>query len=531
MQLADIPELIGQVEHHIPEQADNPIIAGPIIAGPIIAGLTSDSRIVRPGFLFAALPGTITDGRAFVQAAKASGALAILTKTGSSTNWPEIRTIGLPIFETDNPRQVLARLAAHFYPTQPTQLAAVTGTNGKTSVAAFTAQILSHQSIPAACIGTLGVMIATQSDATQSGTRLTKWTDWDTIPTLTTLDPVTLHAVLARLADTGIRAACLEASSHGLDQYRLDGVRLQAAGFTHLSRDHLDYHGDMAQYFAAKLRLFAEILPSDGVIVLNMADPYSRELDALARKRGQKVLHVFGHPESSTFLASSFLDQAFLDNSLRLIKAKQNHTGWELELELFGIMNRVDLPLFGHFQIDNALLAVGLAIGCGMEPDQAIKALATLKPVPGRLELCARLPNDGLIFVDYAHTPDALRVLLGALRSHCRGRLIVVFGAGGDRDRGKRLEMGQVCDRFADQIIVTDDNPRHEDPAAIRAEILAGCPDAQEYSSRSAAISYAINQMRASDILVIAGKGHEQGQIIGDHVLPFDDRLMVKNLL
>ncbi len=453
-----------------------------------IRGLAADSRKVAPGFLFAALPGSRADGRAFIDQAVAQGAVAVLAPTGTA-----LRSYDRPVqLITDgNPRRRLALMAARFYGRQPSVVAAVTGTNGKTSVASFTRQIWQRLGRTAASLGTLGLS-PPHADAPQS---------------LTTPDPIELHRCLAGLADDGIECLVMEASSHGLDQYRLDGVRVSAAAFTNLTRDHLDYHGGMAAYGQAKLRLFGELLAADGTAVINADLPFGEEVRAVCRRRGIRIIG-YGIAESD----------------LRLIGQEPTEHGQRLLLDVFGLASAVDLPLAGTFQAANVLAALGLAVATGAEPRQALAALALLEGVSGRLELVGRTRRGGLVYVDYAHTPDALQTVLSALRPHARNHLWVAFGCGGDRDRGKRPLMGEIAARLADRVIVTDDNPRSEDAAAIRRAILAAAPNAQEIADRGEAIATAVATLGPGDVLVIAGKGHESGQIVGDRILPFVDR-------
>ncbi|WP_417629377.1 UDP-N-acetylmuramoyl-L-alanyl-D-glutamate--2,6-diaminopimelate ligase [Phaeospirillum tilakii] len=462
-----------------------PGVSGP---DPIILGLTADSRAVRPGFLFAALPGSRQDGRDFIPAALASGAVALLVPAGHAVaDLPP----GVALIHSPNPRRRLALLAAAFAGAQPETMVAVTGTNGKTSTAWFFRRIMAGLGHPAAAIGTLGV-IADGWDEAKGG--------------MTTPDPVELHRILARLAGLGVTHASLEASSHGLDQERLDGVRLKAAAFTNLTRDHLDYHRDMEAYAAAKRRLFTELLPGDGVAVIDMDGDWSPYFAAAARARGLRLITTGAAGED-----------------IRLIEATPTPTGQTLRLGLFGREVSVALPLAGRFQAHNALSALGLAVAIGAEPARALAALERLDGVPGRLQRVAARANGAAIYVDYAHTPDALETVLRALRPHATGRLVALFGCGGDRDPGKRGLMGSIAGRLADRVLITDDNPRGEDPARIRSAILAGCLGGIEIADRRAAIGTAVAGLEAGDLLVIAGKGHETGQIVGDQVLPFDD--------
>jgi UDP-N-acetylmuramoyl-L-alanyl-D-glutamate--2,6-diaminopimelate ligase len=453
-----------------------------------ICGLAVDSRKVAPGFLFAALPGTRTDGRAFIDQAVAQGAVAILAPPGTA-----LKSYDRPVrlVTDENPRRRLALMAAAFYGRQPATVAAVTGTNGKTSAASFTRQIWQGLGRTAASLGTLGLS-PPRADAPQS---------------LTTPDPIELHRCLAALADDGVECLVMEASSHGLDQYRLDGVRVTAAAFTNLTRDHLDYHGGMAAYGQAKLRLFGELLAADGTAVINADAPFGDEVHAVCRRRKIRTI-TYGVAESD----------------LRLMGQEPTEHGQRLLLDVFGQASAVDLPLAGTFQAANVLTALGLAIATGADPRKAVATLGALEGVSGRLELVARSKRGGQIYVDYAHTPDALETVLTALRPHTRAQLSVVFGCGGDRDRGKRPLMGEIANRLADRAIVTDDNPRSEDAAAIRREILAAAPNAQEIADRGEAIAKAVAALGPGDVLIIAGKGHESGQIVGDRVHPFVDR-------
>jgi len=451
-----------------------------------IAGLTADSRAVRPGFLFAALVGTKADGRAFVPAALAAGASAILAPEGSRLDLPE----EVVLITDPNPRRRLARLAAAFHGRQPETMVAVTGTNGKTSTAMFYRRIMDGLGGRAAAVGTLGIIAE----------------GWDNAGGLTTPDPSALHADLARLAAFGITHACLEASSHGLDQYRLDGVRLRAAAFTNLTRDHLDYHGDMDAYAAAKLRLFTEVLPEGATAVINMDSAAAPRFAEACARRG---LTLIGYGKAGA--------------QLRLVEARATASGQTLRLEVEGRAVTVQLPLAGLFQAYNALAALGLALASGADRDRALAALATLDGVPGRLQKVAERANGAVLYVDYAHTPDALETVLAALKPHAARRLVVVFGCGGDRDPGKRPQMGAIACRLADAMIVTDDNPRSEDPAAIRDAVLGACCGAIEIGDRREAIRTAVAGLQSGDVLVIAGKGHERGQTVGAVTHPFDD--------
>ena len=434
------------------------------------------------------------DGRAFIAEAVARGAAAVLAPEG--TEWPD-GVPGRPFLRDAQPRRRLAQIAAALAGAEPETVVAVTGTNGKTSTVEFLRQIWALAGLKAASLGTLGL----RAPGFAPG------------PGLTTPDPEALAATLAALAHEGVQHAALEASSHGLDQCRLDGVRLAAAAFTNLTRDHLDYHGTTERYREAKLRLFAELLPPGAPALASTAlDPVSMAaLRDIAARRG---------------LALGTVGEA--GSAIRLLRATPLPDGQELAVEAAGTLRRVFLKLPGRFQADNALLAAALAGATGIAG--VFDHLGGLTGVRGRMELAAVLPNGAAVYVDYAHTPDALERLLAALRPHTRGRLHVVFGAGGDRDPGKRKLMGAAAARLADVVVVTDDNPRSEDPAAIRAAVLAGCPAGRDGGAREAAIASALADLRQGDVLAVAGKGHEQGQTIGAVTLPFDDVQTVRRL-
>ena len=450
-----------------------------------IGGLSADSRAVRPGDLFAALPGGQHDGRRFVADALQRGAVAVLGGTGLAAAIP-----GVPVLEAAEPRRALALVAAALFARQPATVVAVTGTNGKTSTAVFTRQLWRACGSTAASLGTLGVQAP----------------GLDRPGLLTTPDPVALHAVLAELADAGITHLAMEASSHGLDQRRLDGVRLKAAAFTNLTRDHYDYHGSPEAYLAAKRRLFRELLPRGTVAVLNADVPEFATLAADARARGVDVI-----------------DYGRAASGLRIVEQKLDAGGQLLAYRRAGRELTVRLALVGAFQAWNALAALGLVIATGGDADVAGGALSLLEGAPGRMKLATRLANGAPVFVDYAHTPDSLEKALLALRCHTERRLHVVFGCGGDRDPGKRPLMGSIAQRLADLVYVTDDNPRSEEPAAIRRAVLAAAPGAVEIGDRAEAIALAMAALQPGDILLVAGKGHERGQTIGAQTLPFDD--------
>jgi UDP-N-acetylmuramoyl-L-alanyl-D-glutamate--2,6-diaminopimelate ligase len=449
-----------------------------------IAGITADSRAVKPGFLFVAVPGTKADGLAFVAQALAAGAAAVMAERPRE-RIPD----GVAFVEVGNVRRALARAAAKLFPRQPGTIAAVTGTSGKTSVAAFTRHIWAALGYRAASVGTVGVVTP----------------DAEVYGSLTTPDPVELHRTLDSLAGAGITHLALEASSHGLDQHRLDGVRVGVASFTNLSRDHLDYHPTLEAYLAAKLILFERIVRPDGVAVVAADSAEAATVITAARRRGLTVLTV-GRQGDGIRLVDAAIDG--FAQRLRFLHAGKSYD--------------VRLPLVGAFQVENALVAAGQAIASGAEPAAVFAALEHLVGAKGRLELVGRR-HGAPIFVDYAHKPDALAKAIEALRPYVRGRLVVVFGAGGDRDQGKRPLMGAIAAEKADRVIVTDDNPRSEEPAKIRSAILAAAPGATEIGDRGEAIRRAVGELSAGDVLLIAGKGHETGQIVGNQTLPFSD--------
>ncbi len=451
--------------------------------GAIVTGFAIDHRKVAPGTIFGAFEGARVNGEDFIPAAVQAGAAAVVAR-------PEARVEGALHIADDNPRERFARLAAKFFAPFPETAVAVTGTNGKTSTVEMTRQLWRMRGYHAASIGTLGV--TTADDSVSTG--------------LTTPDIVTFLSNVAGLAREGVTHVAFEASSHGLSQYRTEGLPVRAAAFTNLSRDHLDYHGDMAAYFCAKLRLFADVLDPDGTAVVWADDPHSPRVEELARMRGNRLVTVGEHGET-----------------LKLVAREPGLLGQELTIEAEGRAHRVNLPLIGAYQAANALVSAGLVIATGGDVAQTLADLTRLQPVRGRLERAVITQAGAPVYVDYAHTPDALDAAIAALKPHTQGRLILVFGAGGDRDTGKRAPMGQAAAAGADVVIVTDDNPRSEDPAAIRAQVLEGAPAAVEIGGRREAIRAAIEMAGAEDIVLIAGKGHEQGQIVGDLVLPFDD--------
>lgn len=474
-------------------------LASPTLGDPEIAGLTADSRQVKPGFLFAALRGTARDGRAFAGEAVQQGAVAILTDDPATLPLDHDARSRVAIIADANPQRRLALLAARFYPRQPRTVVAVTGTNGKTSVAHFAREIWAAIGQPAASLGTLGLV-------SPAGRRA---------GALTTPDPVELHRDLAALAADGIDHVAIEASSHGLAQYRLDGVGVAAAAFTNLTRDHLDYHGDMEAYLAAKARLFTQLLQPEGVAVLNADASEFDRLAALCRERRHTVM-AYGAAATA---------------ELRLVEREARPFGQHLVVTMSGTRREIDLPLVGAFQAMNVLAALGLVVATGTPAETVLPTLSRLPGVPGRLQFVGETRSGAPVFVDYAHTPDALATVLSAVRPHAAGSLVVVFGAGGDRDCGKRPLMGSVATAGADRIFVTDDNPRSEEPAAIRRAILAAAPNAVEIGDRRTAIETAIGELQRGDLLVIAGKGHETGQIVGDETLPFDDAVVAREAL
>jgi UDP-N-acetylmuramoyl-L-alanyl-D-glutamate--2,6-diaminopimelate ligase len=450
-----------------------------------ISGLAADSRGVKPGYLFAALPGVNTDGLRFIPDAVARGAAAILVPQGAKPD-----AGGAAVIEDPDPRRRLALLAARFYGRQPDTVAAVTGTNGKTSVASFLRQLWTREGFAAASLGTVGVV-------GPRGTQTLKHT---------TPDPIELHEILAALAKDGVTRLALEASSHGLQQRRVDGIAFAAGAFTNISRDHLDYHASFEDYFAQKLRLFTDLLPAGAAAVIDVDSDAGQSVARTASAKGLSVISV-----------------GRAGGDLRLASAEIDGFAQRLGVEHAGKRYEIRLPLVGAFQASNALVAAGLAMATGGEAATVLPMLEGLKGARGRLDLAGTAQGGAPIFIDYAHTPDALAKALDALRPYVGRRLVVVFGCGGDRDRGKRPQMGKVAVAKADLAIVTDDNPRGEDPAAIRAEILAAAPGAVEIGDRARAIAEAVAGLRGGDVLLVAGKGHETGQTVGETVIPFSD--------
>src|SRR3954464_5235721 len=451
-----------------------------------VTGLASDSRAVKPGDLFFALAGAKTDGARFIDQAVAAGAVAIAGER------PPQADLRVPFVTTPNPRRALALAAAKFYPRQPAVIAAVTGTSGKTSVAAFTRQIWQRLGHVSASIGTIGLVSPKRT----------------VYGSLTTPDPIALHRQLDEIAREGVTHLAFEASSHGLDQYRLDGVRVAAGGFTNLSRDHMDYHPTVAHYLAAKLRLFRDLVAPGGAAVICADHDCSEQVIDAARARKLRVITVGRKADGAA--------------GIRLVDATIEGFAQRLTLEHRGRRHAIKLPLVGEFQIENALVAAGLAIGTGSDVAKVFASIEKLEGAKGRLERVGER-NGAPVFVDYAHKPDALAKALQALRPYAKRKLVVIFGAGGDRDAGKRPIMGAIAAENADGIIITDDNPRSEKPESIRAEILAAAKGAREIGDRAVAIRTAIAELEDGDALLIAGKGHETGQIVGGEVLPFSD--------
>ncbi|HEY5819502.1 MAG TPA: UDP-N-acetylmuramoyl-L-alanyl-D-glutamate--2,6-diaminopimelate ligase [Mesorhizobium sp.] len=475
------------------EFADILPVEGAALAGLDIAGVTSDSRAVSPGMLFFGVAGTKANGAAYAADAARKGAAAVILSGNV-----EAADLGVPALRVDDARRALALAAAKFYGRQPATMVAVTGTSGKTSVASFVRQIWEQTGHQAASIGTTGVIAPGRND----------------YGSLTTPDPVALHALLKELADAGVTHASMEASSHGLDQRRLDGVKLAAGAFTNLGRDHMDYHPTVDDYLRAKLRLFDTLLDKTAPAVIFADDPFSQPTIDAARAAGLSVLTVGRHGDF-----------------LRLKRVEHERFRQRAEIEADGVIHEIDLPLAGDFQIYNALVAAGLAAATGTDAGKALRALEKLKGASGRLELVGTAANGAPVYVDYAHKPDALENVLASVRPFTTGRVIVVFGCGGDRDRGKRPIMGEIATRLADVAIVTDDNPRSEVPQDIRAAIMAAAPGAIEIADRHQAIREAVALLHAGDTLIVAGKGHEEGQTIGDKTFPFSDHEEVRKAL
>src|SRR5688572_20341871 len=458
-----------------------------------VTGVTSDSRKVAPGMVFVAVAGSKADGASYAADAAKRGAAAIIAAKSAA-----LGAQTAPLLLVDDPRLALAKLAAKIFPRQPETMVAVTGTSGKTSVAAFTRQIWEHAGQKAASIGTTGVVAPGRND----------------YGSLTTPDPVELHKLLTELADAGVTHAAMEASSHGLDQRRLDGVKLAAGGFTNLGRDHMDYHPTVEDYLRAKLRLFDTLLPKGAPAVIFADDRWSKPTIEAAKAAGLNVLTVGRHGDFLT-----------------LKRVEHERFRQRAEIVAGGELHEVDLPLAGDFQIFNALVAAGLAAATGTPIAKALAALEHLEGAPGRLDLAGTTSAGAPVYVDYAHKPDALENVLAAVRPFTTGRVVIVFGCGGDRDRGKRPIMGEIATRLADIVIVTDDNPRSERPEDIRRQILAAAPGAIEIGDRHQAIREAVAALHAGDTLIVAGKGHEEGQTIGSETFPFSDHEEVRKAL
>ncbi len=456
-----------------------------------ISMVTADSRTVVAGALFVAIPGTASDGRDYIENAIAKGASAVVSTRG-------LADMPIAYIGVDEPRLEYAKIAARFYPGQPKTLVAMTGTNGKSSTVEFLRQIWAYAGLQAACFGTLGVQAP-------AGYRPL---------THTTPDALTLHKTLAELGAEGVTHVAMEASSHGLKQNRLDGVEITASGFSNLTQDHFDYHPDVEDYFGAKARLFTQLTPANAPVVINVNDEYGQKLATLCEARGQAVMRV-----------------GWSGEDIRIAEIMPKRTSQILDLIVHGTRYKVELPLAGEFQSLNAVAALGLAMVTGVNQDTAIAALGHLYGVAGRMERAGQTEGGAPVLVDFAHTEDGLDKLLRSVRPHVAGKIILAFGCGGDRDPDKRAKMGAVAAKLADEVIVTDDNPRTEAAATIRKAVLLGCPEATEIGDRAKAIAHGIARLGPKDCFVIAGKGHEQGQIIGDQVIPFSDVEHVRRVL
>ncbi len=466
-------------------------------SNPVITGVSADSRSVRPGYLFVAIKGDKNDGNGFISDAAIRGASAILAREG--TELPSDAS-HLPLVLARDPRHSLALCAAKYFKGQPENLAAVTGTNGKTSVAWFTESIWSNLGHRAASLGTLGVQVDKKKIQNNGN--------------LTTADPVCLHESLNTLYKQGLTHAVIEASSHGLEQRRLDGLELKAGAFTNLSHEHLDYHISMANYALAKRRLFDSLVPRGGTAVINADTKIFSEWAKICQSRRLKIIS-YGRES----------------NELKLIQTRPHLEGQALKLEVFGKPCEVSIPIFGSFQAENILCAIGLVIALGDDPERILAVLPNLSAPPGRMQLTSTTPAGAKIFIDYAHTPDALNNALRSLRPYAPGKLGLVFGCGGDRDPGKRPQMGQIAKKNCDFVIVTDDNPRNESAGGIRAQIILGCPGARNIGDRSTAIKEGIDLLSQGDVLLIAGKGHETNQLVGENSTPFDDREVIQTII
>ncbi len=476
-------ERIAELNLEVPEE----------IAALNVSGIAANSSDIKDGFLFFGLPGVNVDGAKFASQAQENGAVAAIVSENS-----EVGELSIPLWRCEDPRRILAYTAAQFYPNQPKTIATVTGTAGKTSVATFLRQIWEADKRVAASLGTTGVVAPGRDD----------------YGNLTTPDPISLHRLLDELANDGITHAAMEASSHGLDQRRLDGVKLSVGGFTNLGRDHLDYHPTVEDYLEAKMLLFKERLPKGAPAVIFADDPFSQAAIDAAKLGGCEVLTV-----------------GRAGDYISLKKVEHLQFGQIVELAHAGKHYRIAFPLAGDFQIANGLVASGMAIATGTKPEVAFKALEKLQGASGRLELVGKSGKGAPVYVDYAHKPEALENVLSSLRPFTSGRIVLAFGCGGDRDPGKRSIMGEIASRLADVVIVTDDNPRTEDPAKVRAAIMASCEGAVEIGDRTKAIAHGCEMLEEGDCFVVAGKGHEPGQIIGDKVLPFSDHEVIRNVL
>ncbi len=470
-----------------------------------INGLALDSRRVEQGFLFAALKGAASDGTQFVEGAIKLGAVAILCDTQTDISVPD----GICIIKHENPRWLFSKLAARFYGSQPEVITAVTGTNGKTSTVHFCREIWKRLGKHAASIGTVGI-----EDSEGKF-------DYDRSNFLTTPDPVKLHDIIHKLNEKGVTNLAMEASSHGLDQYRLDGINVKIGAFTNLTRDHLDYHGNFENYLAAKMRLFSEVMEEGCVAVLNSDIPEYEQLLAACNKRKHRIISYGKYNKDRP------------KNYIDIFEISPTSEGQQVSFEILGKVYNINTPLIGEFQAYNLLCALGIVMASGCNVDEAVAVLPEIPCVPGRMQKVNDNGRGLPIFVDYSHTPDALEKALQVLRLHTTGRLFVVFGCGGDRDKGKRPLMGSIAAKLADKIIVTDDNPRSEDPQTIRREVLSGITsgDVEEVGDRRLAIKKAVAQMQNGDMLLVAGKGHEKTQTIGANVLPFDDVEVAEEML
>ena len=455
-----------------------------------VTGLALDSRKVKPGDLFAALPGVKVNGTQFIDMAVEKGAVCVLAPKGAHAS--------VPVVEAEDPAEALSAIASNFYPRQPATIAAITGTNGKSSTVEFLRQIWASTGIEAAALGTLGVTLS--SGRTDVG--------------YTTPDAIALHQSLDTLTEDGVTHLAMEASSHGLKQRRMDGVRLSLVGFTNLTQDHLDYHPDFEDYFASKMRLFSALAPMGAPAVINMDSDWSQRVAQAAQSAGLSPVEI-----------------GWRGRDLTVHEITPHPASQMVRFSWKGEEREVDLPLIGEFQAANALGAAAMAIASGVSPDAAFEVMARLKGVAGRLQTVGTTKDGAPVLLDYAHTPDGLDKLLRAARPHTQGRIILVFGAGGDRDATKRAPMGEIAARLSDVAIVTDDNPRTENPASIRQTIMAACPQAREIGDREAAILAGIEMLEAGDVLLIAGKGHETGQILADRVIPFDETAIVTRIL